>query len=91
MLLYKLLNCDFILIGTSVEFKNYFSKFGATKAKLTFNRQTGLSRKFGFVTVESKEVYNEIFSRSDHFLEGSFVSILINLRNLMHMKIKIDN
>ncbi|GAV01960.1 hypothetical protein RvY_12585 [Ramazzottius varieornatus] len=54
------------------ELRDYFSQYGqVSMANVFFDRNTGLSRNFGFVQFASREGYLNSSKQADHFLEGN--------------------
>lgn len=54
------------------ELKLYFSKFGhVTNSLVVFNKKTGISRNYGFVTFATKEAYEAAQNFTQHKLEGN--------------------
>lgn len=54
----------------------YFSKFGKINlANVVFDKNTGLSRGYGFIIYDHQIAYDAAISTSKHFLEGNFVSL----------------
>lgn len=60
---------------TPAELNEYFQQFGRVTSRVTFDTKTGLSRKFGFISVANKETVNKIVSIENHYLEGNYVSV----------------
>jgi RNA-binding proteins (RRM domain) len=58
------------------ELKKFFSEYGQImNASVMFDKNTGLSKGFGFVTFQNKEAVDKVFSTDSHVLEGSRLSI----------------
>lgn len=54
------------------ELRQYFSEFGhVSNAVVIFDRNTGLSRGYGFVTFSNQNGYNSAINKQTHILEGS--------------------
>ncbi|CAG0887989.1 unnamed protein product [Cyprideis torosa] len=60
----------------SAELRDYFSQFGqVVHTQVLFDKQTGLSRGFGFVGFQSQESMNKALDRNPHFLEGYYLNV----------------
>lgn len=58
------------------ELNQYFSQFGpVVTAFVPFDKTTGFSRNYGFVTMRSKEGVDNIFSKPSHELEGRILNV----------------
>lgn len=58
------------------QLKEYFSKFGhINSVSVVFDKNTGFSRGYGFVSFSSNEAYNGALNQKIHSLEGSVLSI----------------
>lgn len=58
------------------ELQNYFSQFGPiAKAEVIFNKKTGFSRGFGYVTYEMTKSYVKALQIEQHVLEGNLLEI----------------
>lgn len=58
------------------ELQNYFSQFGPiARAEVIFNKETGLSRGFGYVTFEMSKSYVKALKTERHVLEGKLLEI----------------
>lgn len=56
----------------NTELRQYFSEFGhVSNASVVFDRNTGLSRGYGFVTFSNQNGLDAATSRQKHFLEGN--------------------
>lgn len=54
------------------ELKLYFSKFGqVTNSLVAFDKKTGLSKNYGFVTYASREAFENANNYTQHKLEGN--------------------
>lgn len=54
------------------ELRQYFSKFGHVNfASVVFDKNTGLSRNYGFVIYSNKEGYDTASNVASHTLEGN--------------------
>ncbi|XP_022201282.1 SRA stem-loop-interacting RNA-binding protein, mitochondrial-like [Nilaparvata lugens] len=54
------------------ELKQYFSEFGhVSNVSVVFDRNTGMSRGYGFVTFSHQNGLDAATSRQKHFLEGN--------------------
>ncbi|XP_065160667.1 SRA stem-loop-interacting RNA-binding protein, mitochondrial-like [Atheta coriaria] len=62
-------------IGTQ-ELKHYFSKFGhINSASVVFDKNTGLSKNYGFVVYSNKEGFESATNSTNHFLEGNNLKV----------------
>jgi len=60
----------------SRQMKEYFSEFGHVKtANVVFDKITGMSRGYGFVTFSSKEACESVLNKKIHSLEGRVLTI----------------
>lgn len=58
------------------ELKTYFSKFGHVhQASVVFDRKTGLSKNFGFVTFSNREGLENATKQQVHKLEGNTIRL----------------
>lgn len=58
------------------ELKHYFSKFGQVNtATVIFDKNTGLSRNYGFVTFSNREGFNSALNVQTHNLEGHTLKV----------------
>lgn len=58
------------------ELKEYFTKFGPVRnSNVLYNRQTGLSRGFGFIQFANREGYNAVISQESHVLENTYLVV----------------
>lgn len=58
------------------ELKQYFSKFGhVSTATVVFDKNTGLSRNYGFVVYSNQEGYESATNIGTHKLEGSVLKV----------------
>lgn len=58
------------------ELKQYFSKFGfVSQATVMFDRNTGLSRAYGFVVYGNREGFEKATSTTNHKLEGNVLKV----------------
>lgn len=58
------------------ELRKYFSEFGnVISASVIFDRNTGISRGYGFVTLGNPSVYESIMNTKTHVLEGNTLAI----------------
>lgn len=61
---------------SSNELKKYFSKFGHVhSAQVVFDKNTGLSRNYGFVVFGNKEGFTGATNFSSHKLEGNTLKV----------------
>lgn len=60
----------------NTELKYYFSQFGPiAHARVIFNRETGLSKQYGFLEIIDKNTYESILNREQHKLDGKVINI----------------
>ncbi|XP_064602234.1 SRA stem-loop-interacting RNA-binding protein, mitochondrial-like [Liolophura sinensis] len=53
------------------ELREYFQMFGPVKqASVLFNKETGMSRGYGFVQFGSREAYTAAISQNEHVLDN---------------------
>lgn len=53
------------------QLQQYFAQFGViSKAKVVFDKRTGLSRNFGYLEIPDKDTYQSILNKPSHHLEG---------------------
>lgn len=58
------------------ELKHYFSKYGqVSTATVVFDRETGLSRNYGFVVYSSRDGFDKASNAVTHKLEGSILKV----------------
>ncbi|XP_061396902.1 uncharacterized protein LOC133332517 [Musca vetustissima] len=58
------------------QLKGYFKEFGRViNANVVFDKKTGLSRGYGFVTVNSLKAVQAIENEQKHTLEGHYLNI----------------
>ncbi|KDR10826.1 Heterogeneous nuclear ribonucleoprotein A/B [Zootermopsis nevadensis] len=58
------------------ELKAYFSEFGhVVSATVVFDRNTGMSRGYGFVLFSTQGGYDSVTNRHNHILEGNILSV----------------
>lgn len=61
---------------SSLELRKYFLSFGiVSHAKVHFNKDTGLSKGFGFVTFASVDSVNAVLKSGTHIIDGRPVVI----------------
>ncbi|XP_064622846.1 SRA stem-loop-interacting RNA-binding protein, mitochondrial-like [Lineus longissimus] len=54
------------------ELQDYFAKFGYVRTStVLFNKETGMSRGFGFVEFSQRQSIDAVLSQSSHVLEGN--------------------
>ncbi len=62
---------------TEMEFKDFFSAFGrVASAQIMYDKTTGRSRGFGFLTFEDESTVEKVLKQGDLFLSGKLVPIL---------------
>lgn len=58
------------------ELRQYFSEFGhVALSQVMFDKNTGLSKGYGFVVLGSREAYNAASNKASHILEGSHLNV----------------
>lgn len=58
------------------ELKSYFSKFGVVQnALVVFDKNTGLSKHYGFVTYVNRESFEKANNLTEHLLEGNNLKV----------------
>lgn len=58
------------------ELKKYFSKFGfVNQAIVIFDKNTGLSRNYGFVVYGNREAFEKATNTTNHKLEGNILKV----------------
>lgn len=58
------------------ELKQYFSKFGfVNQATVIFDKNTGLSRNYGFVHYGNRESFEKATNTPNHKLEGNILKV----------------
>lgn len=58
------------------ELKKYFSKFGhVNSATVVFDKKTGLSKNYGFITFSNREGLENATFLSTHKLEGNSLKV----------------
>lgn len=61
---------------SSRELKAYFSEFGhVVSATVVFDRNSGMSRGYGFVLFSTQGGYDNATSKQSHMLEGNMLSV----------------
>lgn len=64
------------------ELKQYFSKFGHVNfASVVFDKQTGLSRNYGFVVYSNREGFDTALNVQSHRLEGNTLKVEASLND----------
>lgn len=59
-----------------LELKAYFSQFGyITESIVIYNRETGLSKNYGFVYPADETTYWSIFRKPVHKIDGHFLTV----------------
>lgn len=62
-------------VGTR-ELQLYFSKFGPIQqAIVIFDRKTGISKGYGFITYGTRDGYNSAANKQVHHLEGRVLTV----------------
>lgn len=76
--LYKLYVSNIPWTVSHNELKNYFNKFGPVNlATVIFDKNTGFSRNYGFVTFNSKSAYEGALKAPQHKLEGNSLNVQV--------------
>jgi len=58
------------------ELKYYFSKFGhISNSTVVFDKESKMSKGYGFVTFSTRDGYNSAANKNNHFLEGRVLSV----------------
>lgn len=58
------------------ELKTYFSEFGhIVSASVVFDRNTGMSRGYGFIVFSTQGGYDSATNKQNHNLEGSILTL----------------
>lgn len=58
------------------QLKQYFSKFGhINQAVVVFDRNTGLSKNYGFVFFSNREAFEGALNKTNHQLEGNKILV----------------
>lgn len=74
--LYKLFVGNVPWTVSSQELKLYFSKFGhVNTAVVVFDKNTGLSRNYGFVTFSNQNGFDSATNVQPHKLEGNLLKV----------------
>lgn len=59
-----------------IELRQYFSKFGPVNlSTVIFDKSTGLSKKYGFVSFGNRQGFDDAQSVTEHKLEGSLLRV----------------
>lgn len=62
-------------VGTQ-ELRHHFSEFGyVTSAKVIFDRNTGMSRGYGFVSFNNESAVSNVYNKQNHVLEGNVLTL----------------
>lgn len=62
-----------------LELKQYFSKFGqVSNASIIFDKNTGLSRNFGFIVYTNSEGVETACNHTEHKLEGNILKVQVS-------------
>lgn len=55
-----------------LELRNYFAQFGKVSwAQVVFDRKTGLSKRFGFVTFQKEAALENLHKKQNHTLDSA--------------------
>lgn len=58
------------------ELKQYFSKFGfVNQAFVVFDKNTGISRNYGFVIYANRDGFEKATNTTNHCLEGNILKV----------------
>ncbi|XP_055909488.1 SRA stem-loop-interacting RNA-binding protein, mitochondrial [Eupeodes corollae] len=58
------------------ELRSYFKDFGKViNASVVFDKKTGLSKGYGFVTFNNLSLLQKVENESRHFLEGNYLNV----------------
>jgi RNA recognition motif-containing protein len=58
------------------ELRHHFAEFGhITSAKVIFDRNTGMSRGYGFVSFSNESAVSNVYNKQSHVLEGNQLSL----------------
>ncbi|ALC45638.1 CG33714, partial [Drosophila busckii] len=61
---------------SSKELKTYFSRFGhVANAEVVFDKQSGLSKYYGFIAFSQRDAFNGACNQETHFLEGRVLNV----------------
>lgn len=61
------------------ELKNYFAEFGRViNSVVVFNKDTGISKGYGFIKYFNSEAYEKIKNQKIHVIDGWAVSIQLS-------------
>lgn len=72
---YKLFVYNLPWTTNSTKLRNYFSKFGqVASANIVFDKNTGLTRGYGFIVFNSKVEFEEV-QKGKHTLEGNAIVV----------------
>lgn len=59
-----------------LELRNYFKEFGrVVSANVIFDKKTGLSKGYGFITYANSAVLEVIESRTKHVIDGQNITV----------------
>ncbi|CAN7998181.1 unnamed protein product [Ixodes pacificus] len=62
------------------ELRDYFSQFGyVTSSNVVFNKETGMSKGFGFVVFGNRDGFMNATKPQQHIFEGNTVSLAVTL------------
>ncbi|XP_023019355.1 SRA stem-loop-interacting RNA-binding protein, mitochondrial-like [Leptinotarsa decemlineata] len=74
--LYKLYVANIPWTISNLELKQYFSKFGHVyQSKVVFDKKTGLSKNYGFVSFSNREGFENATNAPSHQLEGNSLKV----------------
>ncbi|XP_037923104.1 SRA stem-loop-interacting RNA-binding protein, mitochondrial [Hermetia illucens] len=60
------------------ELKLYFSKFGHIQtASVIFDKATGMSRGYAFVTFSTRDGFNSASNKTNHVLDGRVLNVQV--------------
>lgn len=85
--MYKLFIGNLPWTVSSQELKLYFSKFGHVQnATVVFDKNTGLSRSYGFVTYSNQNGFDSATNIQLHKLEGNVLNVQAASNAPVHSK-----
>lgn len=59
-----------------MELRQHFSQFGhVVSSNVNFDRSTGMSKQYGFVTFGNRTGYDAALNKSTHLLEGHILDV----------------
>lgn len=74
--LYKIYVSNIPWTVSHKELRTYFSKFGhVQQASVVFDKKTGLSKNYGFITFSTREGLETATKNNSHKLEGNTIKL----------------